>query len=184
MLVQDHFCQQQALLAFMADESNWRAAAGKYHWWPGWWERPASNPWEEFIALVWQSQGVENRVAGFEYWCNCLDSSAGLNHLSWHQDKDEVRFRTRQELSCPEVGTVFYGNPHQLQGGYLEISADETGSELERIKPVFNRLVIFDVSEMHRVTRVYSGERFSLQINLWVEKPLTFADGDVVSVEV
>ena len=46
-----------------------------------------------------------------------------------------------------------------------------------------NRLIILDVSQFHRVTKIYSGKRMGLQINLWKDKPETFRDDDVVTTE-
>ena len=183
MIVRDNFCQDKALLETLADEALWRDALGKYFWWDGWWARPASNVWERLAQAVWQPQGVEGKIAGFEYWANILDGAGETPYLGWHRDKDERRVREKNEIACPLVGTVFYGYPHRIQGGYLEISADESFDEVERIRPQHNRLVILDVSQFHRVSKIYSGKRMGLQVNLWKEKPETFRDGDAVTTE-
>jgi len=41
----------------------------------------------------------------------------------------------------------------------------------ERIKPVPNRLVIFNSGDIHRVTRVTKGLRRCFATNVWVDKP-------------
>ena len=39
--------------------------------------------------------------------------------------------------------------------------------DIERIQPVYNRIVVFDVSKTHRVAPILSGTRYGLQVNLW-----------------
>ena len=181
MHVRDNFLQDKALLKTLADEGLWRDALGKYFWWDGWWRRDAHNVWERLAQAIWQPQAVEGKIAGFEYWVNIIDADGPDNYLGWHRDKDERRVREKNEIACPLVGTVFYGFPHRIEGGYLEISADDSFSEIERLRPLHNRLVILDVSQFHRVTKIYSGKRMGLQVNLWKDKPETFRDSDVVT---
>jgi hypothetical protein len=52
--------------------------------------------------------------------------------------------------------------------GYLIIPEEDP----QIIKPKFNRLVIFDASALHAVSRIRKGRRRAVAINLW-DKPIT-----------
>ena len=180
MYLHDDYCPDQKVLDWLRAEERWRTMTGKFHWWDGWWQAEAKNNWEYIIKMIWQSQGVESTIAGFEYWCNILDATSGQNYLGWHRDKDERLKAESGRLITPMIGTVFYGYPHKIDGGYLEIAQDPSLSEVERISAQYNRIVIFDVAKQHRVSKVYRGQRFSMQINLWKKKPETFRDANIV----
>ena len=80
---------------------------------------------------------------------------------------------------------MFYVIVEDVVGGFMELSDQESLidieiSDLQRIQPVENRLVVFNPSFWHRVTRLARGKRLALQINLWMQKPKTFALGDHV----
>ena len=94
--------------------------------------------------------------------------------LGWHNDKDEKLYKETGQVVSPGTGTIFYCYPHEVTGGYLEIAKDEALSEVERIEPVFNRLIIFNAALWHRVSKVYGGKRRALLINLWSHKPRSF----------
>ena len=101
----------------------------------------------------------------FEYWANITNEH---QILDWHQDKDEKLWELENKLSLPKVGAVWYGYPHKVWGGYLEIqNEDEAAPDFERIQPLYNRVVVFDITKQHRVAPVLAGHRFGLQINLW-----------------
>ena len=101
----------------------------------------------------------------FEYWVNITWNG---KNLDWHQDKDEYLSSRHNKLVFPKAGAVWYGQPHTVEGGYLEILNQENSTtEVERIQPVYNRVVVFDVSKFHRVSPVKSGTRYGLQVNLW-----------------
>lgn len=179
MFIQDNYCPDQKTLDFLKKREEWEKMIGKFHWWDGWKKQKPKNYWEYIIQMIWQTQAISNDIAGFEYWCNILDSNTPVNHLDWHRDKDEKLAETQKKYAHPVAGTVFYGYPHEFTGGFLEIKSSEDSEGVERIKAVYNRIIIFDASQFHRVTEVTSGSRFGMQINLWKSKPLTFEDGDV-----
>jgi len=138
-----------------------------YKWWDGVTE--PSNIWEKLIKHIW-SQIPPGSIAGYEYWANiCFPN----NELDWHQDKDEKLFDEKDQTVCPTISTVFYGFPHTVKGGYLEIHTNnpKDTSLTERIKPIFNRLVIFNPSNYHRVMPIEEGVRFAFQVNVWEEAP-------------
>lgn len=178
MIIQDDFCPDPKALDFLSQHNVWEPMLGKFHWWSGWWKEAPRNNWEAVIQNIWKNRGVEQQIAGFEYWCNILSADSETDHLGWHRDKDEALKAAQGKTVCPAMGTVFYGFPHKIEGGFLELACDDTFNDVERIAPIYNRLVIFDASRQHRVTRVYRGQRYGLQINLWVEKPMTFAHGE------
>lgn len=180
MFIQDDYCPDKKLLQELSDKAKWQELAGRFHWWDGWWAGEPRNTWEYIIKMIWEAQGVEGKIAGFEYWCNILESdNQQTNHLGWHRDKDELLKEESGEIVCPMVGTIFYGYPHDIEGGFLEIATEDTFTDVERIRPIYNRVVIMDVSKQHRVTRIYRGTRIGLQINLWLKKPETFRNGDI-----
>ena len=51
---------------------------------------------------------------------------------------------------------------------------------VERIKPIENRLIVFDPSKWHRVSKVSKGRRKAFLSNVWLKKPITFDNGDHV----
>lgn len=182
MLVCDGFLNDAQLFDELRNEDMWRKVPA-YNWWSGWWDSPPSNPIEETIRRVWQGQIPENEFAGFEYWFNALTDR---KELKWHRDCDEALRRRDGSYLCPTIGNVFYVIVEDVVGGFMELSHKTSlneieTSELERIQPVENRLVIFNPSFWHRVARLARGKRLAIQANLWPQKPSTFALGDHVN---
>ena len=182
MIIQDNFLHpHHELIDDLSNLKNWQdlnnhATAyaghldGDYSWWDGITE--PNNVWEKLIKLIWIKTFNINvsEIAGFEYWCN--QTYAG-EELDWHQDKDEPLYEQKKTTVCPKISTVYYGFPHKVNGGYLEIAKEQEDNdiEVERIEPVYNRLVIFDPSFWHRVAPIRSGYRYGFQVNIWEEKP-------------
>ena len=72
--------------------------------------------------------------------------------------------------------------PLASSGGYYH-TWKELGfrkDHIERIKPIENRLVVFDPSKWHRVSKVSKGKRKAFLSNAWSTKPKTFDNGDHV----
>ena len=66
----------------------------------------------------------------------------------------------------------------------LEISSNrKIDDELnfERIRPIENRLIVFNPSIPHRVTKIHNGNRRAFLANAWSNKPLTFELSDQVN---
>ena len=98
--------------------------------------------------------------------------------------------KTKQVLG-PKIGTVFYPcrEIEEMEGGDLWYW-DYYGADMmtpdhmlvypeknpEVIKAKFNRLIIFDASKLHAVTKVTKGRRRAIAINLWDKKPLEFRE--------
>lgn len=181
MLICDGFLTDRKLLQDLHNIDMWKRVPA-YNWWDGWWRSAPSNPLEQTIQRIWQDQISEDEVAGFEYWFNALTENRTLD---WHRDCDEALRRREGRYVCPVLGNVYYVIVRDVVGGFLELSnltaIDEVeAGELERIKPVENRLVIFNPSHFHRVSRLVHGKRLALQVSLWPEKPCTFDLGDRV----
>ncbi|MGB5326399.1 MAG: hypothetical protein WBN40_13390 [Pseudomonadales bacterium] len=66
MYLHDDYCPDRATLEWLANADNWRPMAGKFHCWEGWWLQPPRNPWETKTQMIWQSQRVAEKIAGFE----------------------------------------------------------------------------------------------------------------------
>jgi len=187
------------------------------------------NLWEELSVQIWEhhpsvqtASPTTGTFAGYEYWCNILQPT---NHLNWHVDKDEDAYQKackdptvgNPDAAAPNpyVGAVYYGYPHRLRGGYLEIlsgqdaqimdqpqeyyeqqmiqmaaavAANSNGDDkdeilftphIERIEPIYNRLIWLNVSHWHRVAPITAGARFTFAVNLWKTKPnLLFDEED------
>ena len=83
----------------------------------------------------------------------------------------------------PSMGLVFYAISEELDGGYLEIanSPDRNNvesSKIERLKPIENRLIMFNPSYPHRVSPINSGRRRAIIVNAWPKKPYTFQSSE------
>ena len=109
-----------------------------------------------------------NPHQGYEYWLNTTIIGEGM---PVHFDKDEIHMLNTQELRTPMLGMIYYAHTEIPEGGELIIHAYE--NKHEKILPVPNRLVVFNSSQRHEVTRVLSGLRRSVAINIWDRPPLT-----------
>ena len=69
------------------------------------------------------------------------------------------------------LGMIYYAHTEIPEGGELIIHSYE--NKHEKILPVPNRLVVFNSSQRHEVTRVLSGLRRSVAINIWDTAPNT-----------
>ena len=113
----------------------------------------------------------------------------------WHTNHEETAYKKTQDeewmwrqhgtstsgidphFKHPFLTIVFYPIDHDVEGSYLELSEEtrENGNfhgpedveNLERIKPVYNRLVVFDSSRWHKVSPIISGDRYAITIDIW-----------------
>ena len=166
MIIVDNFLKEDYALTALRSEELWENQIN-YQWND---KTQTNNPIEVFCKFVWETFFLNEyeKVDGFEYWTNIL-SSDGVPDLGWHFDKDEHLFEKSNELNCPNLGFVYYVHKDCPEGGYLEIKHED--DEVERIKPIPNRLVIFNPSYLHRVTDVTKNTRLTLACNLWLKKP-------------
>eukprot|EP00977_Amphora_coffeiformis_P011607 scaffold2782_cov182-Amphora_coffeaeformis.AAC.37 len=180
-MIQSQYIQDEARLNELRDLTLWKECSQADSFWMDAHQRP-QNVWEELALEIWASREISQKAVGYEYWCNELEPDYPL---TWHIDKDEILFKNKDILSTPTLGAVYYGYPHVVQGGYLEIlkptgidpiyvHPENAGGQVERIYPEYNRLVILNVSGWHRVSPISFGQRYALAVNLWHTRP-TFA---------
>jgi hypothetical protein len=130
-----------------------------------------SRNWSVWTDIIQKMYGhlpleVKDKIKGFEYWGNQI---AGYDSLPWHQDKDEHVFASSGETVSPNIGFVYYPYEDLFTGGYLEVAVNDDFDEIERIQPKFNRLIMFDPSQYHRVSRVHTGSRRAFIVNVWTD---------------
>ena len=179
MIIIDNYIQDKKILDVIKNDETWKHFP-TYNWWDGWWKCEPRNVIENLIKLIWKQLPVENKFAGFEYWSN---SQTKNQSLSWHLDKDEKLNSFNKKIISPSIGHIYYSKVENLEGGYLEICTNgkiDDPDNFERIKPIENRLIIFNPSLPHRVTKILNGNRRAFLANAWVKKPLTFELSDQV----
>ena len=89
------------------------------------------------------------------------------------------------------AGFEYWSNLHSKKGK-LDWHADKDErlitekiyeNKLERIKPIENRLIMFDPSKAHRVTEILDGNRRAFLANAWKKKPYTFINSENVNYD-
>lgn len=173
MYVKDNFLEpDSAILKELTDVSLWEELDDVTYsklstFWDG--EGELDNVWKRLINKIWGDLDPAS-FGCFEYWVNILSDDMPL---SWHQDKNEMEYIKNNNTICADTSTVFYGYPHKIEGGYLEINEGTRvdNIETERIQPVYNRIVVFDPSRWHRVMPVHEGLRYAFQVNIWNTAP-------------
>lgn len=185
MIIIDNFIQDESLLQEIRDELNnggdfW-GSYGEYKWYDGWWDKEPETLRERLISYIWRDNCPINfdlDVKGFEHWTGIqsAEDETKEDHLKQHFDKDEDLWHITGEIVTPVIGTVYYPIEHDIDGGELmiwdtyEVNYD---APYELVRPIPNRLVIFDAGRLHRVNQVTRGTRYAVAINLWDKKPLT-----------
>lgn len=181
LLVKDNFLPSDSpILKSLKDKATWQHGFHMEHpetlseWWDG--KGEPKNIWE----LLIQEMCAGSKSNCFEYWINILDKS---KTLGWHQDKDEHVYTTTGVTNYADLSLVYYGYPHVVKGGYIELAQDtDVGDngynfkDTERIRPVYNRLIVFQPSRFHRVMPIELGIRYGFQVNVWYNTPQKFID--------
>lgn len=188
----DDFMTDQSKLNILQDSKLWDdCVASGSKWWDG--KSKPRDIWEELNQNIWNQRLEGKDAIGFEYWCDVfMDNGPG----AWHIDKDEVVFEQSDKLITPIMGAMYYGFNHTsssssdnniiIGGGHLHlINADFRDNPLEfdvvrkdeivEISPDFNRVVIFNSSKWHKVTRVTGGKRYAFVSNANSHVPGVFA---------
>jgi len=91
----------------------------------------------------------------YEAWTNENTIPSG-----WHYDRDVMLFDAKREVKYPLCSAVFYPAVENVVRGKLLF---ENGV---KVKPKFNRLVIFSPGLYHGV-EPFRGKRTSININPW-----------------
>ena len=194
MIIIDNFIQDEELLNKMQTDEYFGKIG--FNWYDGWWKDGIQNVRHELIHAIWgpNSPHPNVRVRGFEHWIGDYNENSEITErlgMEWslapHFDRDEEYWYEHKKLIGPMIGTIYYPDPEidEVEGGMLYIweGMDNTKFTSEGyliipeedpqiIKPKFNRLVIFDASALHAVSRIRKGRRRAVAINLW-DKPIT-----------
>ena len=182
MVIFDDFVKDKKIISILKNKNTWNDFPS-YNWWDGWWKVEPRNIMEKLIKMVWGQFKLENKIAGFEYWSNHQTSKNWK--LNWHQDCDEKLRVTSNNVLSPTLGQIYYVENNRVEGGYLEISnlppeKEPNPSKIERVYPRENRLVIFNPSLVHSVSKIISGNRHAFLSNVWIKKPSTFDNSENV----
>jgi len=190
MIIIDDFIKNERLLNDISKDDNFFGPNGDFHWWGGWFKdgdennihgSPEANTLKkQLIEEIWRWNSPWDfprynplYLSGVEYWTGVYGPDKPNKNLGNHYDKDELHFKRTGEVVKPLMGTLYYPKEMDIDGGYLEIYTDGTDSEPERIKPIYNRLIIFEAGEyVHTVTPVTRGTRYAIAVNLWSEPPV------------
>jgi|TARA_B100001094_G_C18172674_1_gene796057 hypothetical protein len=177
-----------------------------YNFWSGWWNEPPRNDVEYVLELLWKPYIDIDKYkdGGLEYWSRPLYNT--VNALEWHQD-DISDHERENNYELADLSLIYYPKvSHDSLGGFLEIAPyNERGTyessiratknidqvQVERIRPLTDRCVIFDSAQLHRVSPQYRGKRYNLASTLWktkhkrfdVSENLVFRQVDVVPVD-
>ena len=182
MVIFDDFVKDKKIISILKNKNTWKDFPS-YNWWDGWWKVEPRNIMEKLIKMVWGQFQLENKIAGFEYWSNYQTSKNWK--LNWHQDCDEKLRVTSNNVLSPTLGQIYYVENNRVEGGYLEISnllpeKEPNTSKIERVYPRENRLIIFNPSVLHSVSKIISGNRHAFLSNVWIKKPSTFDNSENV----
>ena len=179
MLLIDDFLPEGDLKTSMESEELWKESLPL-----SWYEcgKEIKDYKEQFCQHVWTNYFFTNKpveITGWEYWSHSMNAKGDYKDLGFHVDSDIYQQLVSEEVEqqmiaegkakVPKHGFIYYAHKELPEGGYLEVKREH--GDLERIQPVPNRLIIFDPSCIHRVTRVTKGVRRSLVCNLWKIPP-------------
>lgn len=118
-------------------------------------QKPSHNRFnlKKIIETVNTTIDLTNMI-GCECWIH-----KNTRPESWHFDKDEVSYNTKNELYFPICSTVYYPKISGLKGGRFL-------SEKLIVNPVANRFMFFPPGVFHAVEE-FDGERTAIAINFW-----------------
>ena len=186
MIVKDNVLN----LDFDLVETDCYKSMPTYNYWKGWWNEKPRNIIETVIKQLWENyiNVDECKDGGFEYWSRTLTKGG---QLEYHQDTGEYNYLD-ENYWCSDLSLLYYPKvSDDCKGGFLELAPyRERGTleqsqamarcidtnEVERIKPVTDRMVLFDSAHLHRIAPVYDGIRYNLAIALWKKTPKFFAE--------
>ena len=186
ILVIDNFIKDKVLLDKIKSDETFFNNVGKYYYWDGWWSSPANTVKKELIQYIWADNCPLSKIypaSGFEYWTGIQSATDSnfKNDLEMHLDKDEALFEKSGEFASPIIGSVYYPEQEEFEGGMLEIYTNGKHAEPERVYAKPNRLIIFDAgSVLHRVTTVTKGTRKAIAINIWELEPYAKQSGNLL----
>ena len=192
MIVIDNFVKDPQLLSQIDDVTNDFWDTG-YSWWQA--SSPSVTLRHKLIDYIWMQGRVPmpESYAGFEHWIGIYDSTGKKSSveqqdltgedycqgeqvfdLVHHMDKDEAHWHKTGEIVSPSIGCIYYPPiGEQCEGGFLRIydTLDvDYSAPYELIKPVQNRLIVFNPGQLHAVQKTTKGLRYAIAINVWENK--------------
>lgn len=184
----DDFIQDENLLKKIKTEGdNFFYPTGIYTYWKGWWSKPAANLKQELIQYIWNTHfpltNTRIEADGFEYWTGIQSTEieGRRDYLELHYDDDVMYRKETGKRMVPVLGCVYYPNGFEFEGGDLLIYTDGEDRSPEVIKTKPNRLVIFNPGEVvHGVSKVTSGTRGAIAINVWAQEPWSVGAGHII----
>ncbi len=184
--VYDDFIKDRDLLSAIEKDTSFYYNNGNYYWWDGEEIRSLKHKLINYIWIENYPADATYEISGFEYWTGCQSSEIRLGHMNrlpLHKDKDETLYRETGKIVSPVIGSVYYTHDcTHVEGGDLLIYNKGDDQEPEVVKPVMNRLVIFDAGKYsHCVDKVTNGLRRSIAINLWEDIPHSKKSGQLLS---
>lgn len=181
----DNFITDPNLLKELKEDQTFFNDPGVYYWWDAWFNSPANTLKKRLIEYIWKDNCPVRKsynISGFEYWTGIqeADPTGGFkDNLIIHHDKDEAWWKKTGEVVSPIIGTVYYPEQDNFEGGMLEVFTNGRDQAPERIYAKPNRLIIFDAGTvLHRVDTVTSGTRKAIAINLWEDEPYSKQVGE------
>lgn len=169
MIVIDDFIKDQSLLDEIANDESFFGDNGNFMWWDGWWNSPANTLKKRIIELIWKDHPLAKYAKGFEYWTWKMGANQNTDDLDLHMDKDELAWDTHQKFLPALMGCIYYPLDVPFEGGFLQLQSQNNTTEVLSAK--YNRLIMFETGQIeHGVSKVYSGVRHSLAINLFNEE--------------
>ena len=186
IVVIDDFIKDQTLLDNISNDDSFFQDPGVYYWWDGWWNSQVNTTKKELIQYIWANNvpiTATYDLSGFEYWTGIQTHNTETGHdnkLDIHFDKDESLFENTGKISTPMIGTVYYPEQDEFEGGMLLIYTNGVDNPPETIYAKANRLIIFDAGEVvHAVSTVTKGIRKAIAINLWESEPFEKQNGNM-----
>ena len=169
---------------------------GVFKWYSGWWNTPmstADSTAKKIIQYAWGENcpiSETYSIDGFEYWTGIQKAKLpsgekdGWNDfLEPHFDKDEAWHKKTGGIVTPIIGSIYYPEGQEFEGGELHIFTDGANKPPEIIKAKANRFIIFQAGQhVHTVKTVTKGTRQALAINLWEKEPYSKQKG-ILTIE-
>ena len=187
----DNFIESEHLLQEIRDNyDDIFRDPGVYKYYNGWWNTPAKNTAQRIIQYAWGHACPISKsfaIDGFEYWTGIQSAKAHDevwdDGLPIHFDKDEAWWQQTGEVVTPVIGSIYYPEGQDFEGGDLMVYTDGQDSTPEIVKAKPNRFIIFGAGQdPHMVTTVTRGKRHALAINLWADEPYSKQKG-ILTIE-
>jgi len=167
MIIVDNYIEEERLLSKVNQDPFFNRE--EIHWWGSWWEREFINLRQEVITHLFakHKRFASTDVSGFKHWVKECKEGIATSPVF---EKDEECFKETGNLSYPTIGSIYFHDPKadEVEGGYLQLFDDQTTtSSYELIKPKYNRLVIFDMSNLYAFQAPTKGSYNYMNISFW-----------------